>query len=755
MNFLDQLNDPQRAAVTYTDGPLLIVAGPGSGKTRVLTYRIAYLMEVGADPFSILALTFTNKAAAEMRHRIETIVGNEARNLFMGTFHSVFARLLRVEGPRLGYPSNFTIYDTNDSKNVVKQIIKGMGLNDKLYKPNSVFYRISGAKNNLIGPEQYAANGELVAEDEEAGRPEIHKIFAAYAKKCKESGAMDFDDLLYNFYLILTKFPDALHHYQHKFQHVLIDEFQDTNIAQYEIIRKLSDVHQNVTVVGDDAQSIYAFRGATIANITNFQNDFPDHHTVKLEQNYRSTKMIVQAANHLIKNNTGQIPKEIWTSNTKGDKITLLKTSSDNEEGKLIAGLIFELKNRQQLTHDDFAILYRTNAQSRAFEEALRRMDIPYRIYGGLSFYQRKEVKDLLGYLKLLVNPNEEEALRRVINYPKRGIGMTSVEKISYIAQQQGRTMWQVMDNITMYNLPKRTIRSIADFMTMMKSFQGMLATKNAYDVAYQVAKTTNILGELYNDKSVEGVARYENIQELLNGIKEFAAQDTLEEGQEELDTDRSLGAYLQNITLLTGDEDEADDVDTVKLMTVHAAKGLEFPVVFVVGLEENLFPSAMSLYDRDDLEEERRLFYVAVTRAEQRLFLSYADTRYKFGSLQYCSPSRFIEEVPQDVLHLPTSMRPKQHDEDDDGFSPVRPKQRRARRVRSGGQPSDANFTPDDTSTLATGMEVMHQRFGRGVVTDLVGDDPAKRIATIDFDRSGEKKIMLKFAKLKILTGD
>ena len=549
MNYLEELNPPQREAVVYTDGPMLIIAGPGSGKTRVLTYRIAYLIEQGLDPFSILSLTFTNKAAKEMRDRISKIVGTEARNLFMGTFHSVFARILRVEAPKLGFPSNFTIYDTVDAKNVLKNLIKSQGLDDKVYKTNQVYYRISQVKNDLITSQQYAKNNELIAEDASTGKPKMSLLYSLYTKKCFENGAMDFDDLLLHFYRLLKLFPESLYKYQNRFKHILVDEFQDTNVAQYEILKMLSDIHHQITVVGDDAQSIYAFRGATITNIYNFQRDFPSMHTVKLEQNYRSTSNIVKAANELIKNNKNQFKKEIWTSQDSGKPIQIFQTVSDNEEGKRVADIIFDLKLTEHFLENEFAILYRTNAQSRAMEEALRRRNIPYKIFGGLSFYQRKEIKDLLAYLRLMVNPKEEESLRRVINYPKRGIGNTTLAKIVILAEQQEKTMWEIIENITLYGFSSRVSNAIDNFATLIKSFQTMLKTHNAYDVAFHVAKTTNILKELYNDKTVEGVSRYENIQELLNGIKEFVDDDEVIEG-EEFDNDKTLGTYLQNITL-------------------------------------------------------------------------------------------------------------------------------------------------------------------------------------------------------------
>lgn len=777
MNYLEELNPPQREAVTYTDGPMLIIAGPGSGKTRVLTYRIAYLMEQGLDPFSILSLTFTNKAAQEMRERITKIVGEQARSIFMGTFHSVFARILRVEAPRLGFPSNFTIYDTVDAKSVIKNIIKSQGLDEKIYKPNNVYYRISAAKNDLITAQQYANNPDLIGEDASSGKPKLSAIYSLYSQKCFENGAMDFDDLLLNFYRLLKLFPDALYKYQNRFKHILVDEFQDTNTAQYEILKMLADINHQITVVGDDAQSIYAFRGATITNIYNFQKDFPTMHTVKLEQNYRSTSTIVQAANQLIKNNTNQFKKEIWTSQDAGTPIQVFKTVSDNEEGKKVAELIFELKMHEHIPNDKFAILYRTNAQSRAMEEALRRKNIPYKIYGGLSFYQRKEIKDLLAYLRILVNPREEESLRRIINYPKRGIGDTTIAKIVVLAHENQKTMWEVIQDIKSYDFPSRVSNTIEDFAIMIKSFQVMLETNHAHDVAFHVAKTTKLLSELYNDKTVEGVSRYENIQELLNGIKEFVENDEVLEG-EEFQDDKGLGTYLQNITLLTGGDEKADDdVAKIQMMTIHGAKGLEFPVVFIVGMEENLFPSALSLYSREDLEEERRLFYVAVTRAEKHLFLSFANTRYKFGQLQYADPSRFLKEIPKELLEyrsqqantqdtrtklnlssepIPTLTPLKSINNDIERKSGLNLESKKPliRRQAAAAMPikSDPNFVPSALKDIKQGCTVMHQRFGKGTITEISGEG-VNGMAVINFEQTGEKKLVLKFAKLKVIS--
>ena len=752
MSFLDELNEPQREAVTNINGPVMIVAGPGSGKTRVLTYRIAHMIKSGVEPFSIMSLTFTNKAAAEMRHRIEKVIGgSEARNIFMGTFHSVFARLLRVDAPRLGYPNNFTIYDTSDSLSMIKQIIKELQLNDKTYKPNQVYNRISSAKNALISPAQYKLDTEITSEDIQTHRPLMGQLYETYAKRCFQSGAMDFDDLLYKTYELLVRFPDVLYKYQHRFKYLMIDEFQDTNFAQYSIVKKIADVYQNVCVVGDDAQSIYAFRGATIENILNFQKDYPELKVFKLEQNYRSTKNIVKAANHLIVNNKNQLQKTIWTDNDHGDKIKLLKASSDNEEAKLVTDLIFEYKMRHHFNNKDFAILYRTNAQSRAFEEALRRKNIPYVVYGGISFYQRKEIKDLIAYLRLTVNPQDEEAWRRIINYPTRGIGKTTVERVIVLASEKGTNIWDICENIYLTDVGGKAAQNITAFTMMIKSFQTLLEKQNAFELASHIAKSSGILKELYEDKTVEGVMHYENIQELLNGIKEFSEADTVEEGNEdEFSNDRSLGTYLQNITLLTSQDEKVAVEDSVKMMTIHAAKGLEFPCVFVAGLEDNLFPSSMSLYSREDLEEERRLFYVAVTRAMTYLTLSFATSRYKFGSLQYGEPSRFLNEIPKELLSL--QGREEEIMREEDSFvSPT------VRRIVAGNfsaqKPitADPNFIASDPEKIIVGCEVEHQRFGTGKVVAMDGLG-VNKMATIFFPSAGEKKLMLKFAKLKVL---
>jgi DNA helicase-2/ATP-dependent DNA helicase PcrA len=755
-NYLDELNEVQRGAVVNTDGPVMIVAGPGSGKTRVLTYRIAHLLQHGVDPFSILALTFTNKASESMRQRIEKIAGTNARSLFMGTFHSIFARLLRVDAQKIGYPANFTIYDTEDSKSLIKTIIKEKGLDDKIYKPSTIQWRISACKNALVFPEDYAKDADLLSEDRDTRRPETKTIYAEYCNRCFKSGAMDFDDLLLKTYEVLNRFPEVLYKYQHKFKYVLIDEFQDTNQLQYSIIKSIAAVHENITVVGDDAQSIYAFRGATIDNILNFETDFPDLKVFKLEQNYRSTKNIVQAANELIYKNKNQIKKEIWTSNDQGELIEVVRTASDNEEGRWVADSIMEMKNRKHYKNNDFAILYRTNAQSRSFEESLRRHNISYKIYGGMSFYQRKEIKDLLAYLKLSINHYDEEAMKRVINYPVRGIGQTSIDKIIIFAANEGKRPWDIMENIFQYDFQTRTKTLIHEFVLMIKSFQALSTQKTAFDLATHIATTTKLLADLYNDKTVEGVARYENIQELLNGIKEFVEEDLVVSEDEFVD-DRTLGAYLQNISLLTGTEKETENEDCVKLMTTHAAKGLEFAVVYVVGLEESLFPSAQSLYSMDDLEEERRLFYVAITRAETRLFLTYATSRYKFGNVQFGEPSRFLKELPDSILSVHGEQNKASQIKSSfggtssiSGLGKLVQRQPISTPTAPRNGPSEP-FVPDDVSGLTTGMEVKHEKFGDGKVLTLEGN-ATNRIATIFFPNFGEKKIMLKFAKLKII---
>jgi DNA helicase II / ATP-dependent DNA helicase PcrA len=739
MDYLKILNDPQRQAVLYTEGPAMIIAGAGSGKTRVLTYRIAHLISKGVDPFNILALTFTNKAAKEMRQRIEKVVGPEARNLWMGTFHSVFAKILRSEADKIGYPRSFTIYDTDDSKTLLRNIVKEMNLDEKLYKPGMVLGRISAAKNKLISVQQYLNDPLIRADDEAALRPKIGTIYQTYYNRCFKAGAMDFDDLLFNTNVLFKEHVDALNKYQHIFKYVMVDEYQDTNYSQYLITRKLAARNRNICVVGDDAQSIYAFRGADIQNILNFERDYPELEVFKLEQNYRSTKNIVHAANSVIKNNKAQLRKDVFSDNEEGPLIEVLKAQSDNEEGKLVANSIFEEKMNNHLSFNDFAILYRTNAQSRAMEEALRRLNIKYRIIGGLSFYQRKEIKDLIAYLRLTVNPNDEQALRRVINYPKRGIGDTTIAKLVVTAEETNHSIWEVASNATSM-LGGRVGMAIEDFAIKIRSFAVIAGKNDAFDAATYIAKHSGVVEDLYADKSIEGLARYENLQELLNGIKEFVDDPENE--------DKTLEAFLQNVALLSdADTKNQEDHEAVTLMTIHSAKGLEFRNVYIVGMEENLFPSQMMLNSRADLEEERRLFYVAITRAEKRLTLSYATSRYQWGNLRSCEKSRFVDEIDQKFISFMAG-------EGGSVFEKVlkrksnliQPPVRKT--VNSYTPPAD--FEPSDTSGLQEGMRVEHPKFGFGVVAkmDTQGNSPK---AIISFDEAGEKTLLLSFAKLKI----
>lgn len=768
-DYLQGLNERQRKAVTHIDGPLMIVAGAGSGKTKVLTTRIAHLMAKGVDAFNILALTFTNKAAAEMKERVEHMLANrEARNLYIGTFHSVFARILRAEAHRIGYPNSFTIYDTDDAKSVVKTVTQELNLDIQLYKPNTVYNRISSAKNALVGAAEYKNDYYLQQEDMRSNRPMIGAIYEAYQKRCFKNGAMDFDDLLFKMYELLKTFPEVLHKYQHKFKYIMIDEYQDTNPAQYEIIKLLGAANENVCVVGDDAQSIYSFRGATIQNILQFQKDYDDVEVIKLEQNYRSTQSILAVANEIIKNNKGQIPKTLFTENAAGEKIKLVRTSSDNEEGKFIADAIQEQRLRNHYANKDFALLYRTNAQSRAFEESLRRHNIPYTIYGGISFYQRKEVKDYIAYLRLIVNPKDEEALKRIINYPVRGIGKTSIDRAVMHANERNISMWEVLESAPLFGFKAGTLQSIEEFVLMIRSFRSMLDTKNAYEIAFHVGKQTSFVKELFNDKSTEGVQRYENVQELLNSIKEFTETPGNEESGEV--GDKSLSSYLQQIVLLTDSDQKDPNADTVKLMTIHAAKGLEFPVVFVGGLEEGLFPNSMSLNTREELEEERRLFYVAITRAKGRLYLTYANTRYRFGQLVQSDASRFISEIPEDKLDR--SFAGGGIKNQSGGFggssafdrmnrgsfgSKTAPEKTAVSSLLSSARPKEAthtptaNFVPSNPADLKEGMRIEHQKFGFGTISKLEGS-AHNPVATIQFEQNGEKKIMLNYAKVMIV---
>ncbi|WP_207511193.1 ATP-dependent helicase [Longitalea luteola] len=781
IDYLQGLNAQQREAVLHKDGPLMIVAGAGSGKTKVLTTRIAHLMATGVDAFNILALTFTNKAAREMKERIEKVLGNnEARNLYIGTFHSVFARILRGEAHRIGYPNNFTIYDTDDTKSVIKTVVNELNLDDKHYKPSAVYNRISSAKNALVGPAEYANDYAIQQEDMRSNRPAIAQIYDAYVKRCFKNGAMDFDDLLLKFYELLKNVPESLSKYQRKFKYILVDEYQDTNPAQYEVIKLLGAMHENVCVVGDDAQSIYSFRGATIQNILQFQKDYEDAKVVKLEQNYRSSKSILDVANEVIKNNKGQIPKNLWTEKPEGEKIKLVRLNTDNDEGKFVADTIQEQKLRNHYNNRDFAILYRTNAQSRAFEESLRRMGIPYTMFGGISFYQRKEVKDYIAYLRVIVNPRDEEALKRIINYPVRGIGKTTIDKTVLIANEQNISMWQVLERAREFGFKSGTLEAIDNFVTMIKSFASMLQTKNAYDVAVHVGKQTNFVKELFNDKSTEGVQRYENVQELLNSIKEWTESPDTEEGEV---NDKGLGAYLQQITLLTDADEKDPNADTVKLMSIHAAKGLEFGCVFAAGLEEMLFPNALAINSREELEEERRLFYVVITRAKERLWISYANTRYRFGNLVQNEPSRFLEELPEKYLDRSfagggmrnqlnnRSAYDRMHGGWGGGSSASDAEKRYGPppSKKAGTTPStpsyitpkpqnkavehvpSADFVASDVSNLQVGQRVEHQKFGFGEVVKMEGS-AHNPIATVKFELNGEKKIMLNYARLRII---
>lgn len=748
-DYLQTLNEPQREGVLNTEGPTMIIAGAGSGKTRVLTFRIAHLIQSkNVDPFNIMALTFTNKAAKEMRERIEKMVGGDARNLWMGTFHSVFARILRAEAHHLGYPNNFTIYDTDDSKSLLRSVIKEMDLDETQYKANTVYNRISSAKNRLISWQDYLANPIFAADDAANMRPEIGNIFKAYSLRCFKSGAMDFDDLLFNTDKLFKEHLAVLNKYQHRFHYMLVDEFQDTNLCQYFIIRKLASVRENICVVGDDAQSIYAFRGADITNILNFEKDYPEARIIKLEQNYRSTQTIVEAANSVIAKNKAQLPKKVWTENEEGNLIELIKAVSDNEEGKLVASSIFEEKMQHQYKFSDFVVLYRTNSQSRAIEEALRRMNIKYKVVGGLSFYQRKEIKDMLAYLRYSLNPQDEASFRRIINLPKRGIGDTTVDKIIVAANDHAISIWEVLENIPSFLGSGRSVYAIEDFVTKIKRFGIEIQNKDAYEAAAEIAKSSGLLKELYEDKTVEGLSRYENVQELLNAIKEYVDDPEKE--------DKSLSAFLQEVSLLTGqDEDKDQDPDKVTLMTIHMAKGLEFKNVYIVGMEEDLFPSQLMLSSRSELEEERRLFYVAITRAQKKLYLSYALTRYRFGRLKNCEPSRFLDDINTKFIKVSTKFG---------GMDSVAPNPNFAKSFVSGmkktvsSQPvakptaykPPADFKPSDTSALKEGMKVEHPKFGFGTVTKMeeVG---AERKARIQFTDFGEKTLLLSFAKLKI----
>lgn len=775
MDYLNELNEEQRRAVERLDGPVMIIAGAGSGKTRVLTYRVAHLINAGVDPFNILALTFTNKAAKEMRSRIEKMVGPEARNIWMGTFHSVFAKILRFEAEKIGYPSNFTIYDTADSKNLIKAILKEEGLDDKTYKPSLVLNRISAAKTNLISANEYVKNDELFTEDRMSAKPKMGIVYQKYADRLFRSGAMDFDDLLYWTNVLLRDFPDVLNKYQNRFKSIMVDEYQDTNYAQYLIVKRLAAKFENICVVGDDAQSIYAFRGANIENILNFRKDYPDVKTFKLEQNYRSTKHIVGAANHVIEHNKDRLKKTVWTSNNDGEPISVTRNLTDNEEGMSVARSIFETKMNEQAKDSDFAILYRTNAQSRSIEESLRKMNIPYRIYGGQSFYQRKEIKDLISYFRLVINPQDEEALKRVINYPARGIGKTTLDKIVVLANDWGKDLWSIISSVEVRQsqFNTGTAQKLELFSNMIKSFQVELSTTDAYELGSKIAASSGLIRDLYADKSPEGVSRYENIQELLNGLKEFVEETPGEDEVVDENQIKTLDTFTADIALLTDADSDKDpnNNDRVSLMTIHASKGLEFPFVYIVGLEENLFPSQLSLSSRTDLEEERRLFYVALTRAEKRVSLSYAVSRFRWGSLVHSEPSRFIEEIPEQHLDVTaskpvlskkavTSVSWNRRSADSRNTASEDTGIRREMKSRNLTKYDDSRVpggldtgdgTSEHVSRIIVGTEVIHDKFGKGEVVAMDGEPPNVK-ATVAFQGAGNKQLLLKFAKLRIV---
>lgn len=774
---LNRLNAPQRAAVLQKEGPIIVIAGAGSGKTRVLTYRIANLMRQGVDAFHILALTFTNKAANEMKKRIADIVGNsEAKNLWMGTFHSVFAKILRFEADKLGYPQNFTIYDTQDSQRLINGIIKEKELDKDVYKYKQIQQRISSLKNNLITVRAYFNNPELVENDAIRKQPRFGEIYQEYVERCFKAGAMDFDDLLLKTNELLNVYPEVLAKYQNRFQYILVDEYQDTNHSQYLIVKALADRFHNICVVGDDAQSIYAFRGANINNILNFKSDYPEAKEYKLEQNYRSTKNIVEAANSVIEHNKVRLDKVVFTENEMGELIKVHRSPTDADEGRFVASSIFENKMQHQLANGKFAVLYRTNSQSRAIEDALRKRDIPYRIYGGLSFYQRKEIKDMLAYLRLIINPNDEEALVRIINFPARGIGETTMEKLTLAANHYKKSIFEIMYNVN--KLPELHINSttkqkLTDFVVMILNLQALNQRANVFEVAEQVAKKTGLLQEFKKDGTPEGIAKMENIEEMLNGMKDFVI------GQEDVaDSTGSLAEYLEDVSLATDSDKEIGDDDRVALMTIHLAKGLEFPYVYIVGMEEDLFPLAKSIQSRDELEEERRLFYVALTRAEKQAYLTYAERRYRFGNLSDTEPSRFIEEIDERYLHYLTHTLSNPNYRykpliDRDIFGEVDKSKLRLQKPISGTPPSKNAPTGDEQqrlrklkpvnsiqnaspnriiyNELEVGTTVYHERFGKGIIKALegVGND---RKAQVNFESGGLKNILLRFAKLTII---
>ncbi len=764
IDLLKDLNEPQREAVTTIEGPVMVIAGAGSGKTRALTYRVAYMIQEGIDPFSIMALTFTNKAAREMKERIMQLVNaSDARNVWMGTFHSIFARILRIEAEKIGFTANFSIYDTDDSKALINQILKDLNLDTKVYPAKQVLSRISAAKSSLYSPEDYANDPEIQETDRKSNKPLIAQLFKLYNERLHRANAMDFDDILYFTNILLRDNPDVLYKYQNHFKFILVDEYQDTNYAQYLIVKRIAALFENICVVGDDAQSIYAFRGANIQNILNFKNDYPDYKLIRLEQNYRSTQNIVNASNAVIAHNKDQIKKKVWSDKEKGELIGLIHANSDTEEGTLVANSIFGYKMSRQLANKDFAILYRTNAQSRSMEEALRKQNIPYKIYGGLSFYDRKEIKDLLAYFRVVINPEDEQALLRIINYPVRGIGKTSIERLMVLAEEQRRSIWSCIANdVFPQDFNMGTINKIRDFVVMMKSFQSLQAKMNAFELAKHITNAIGLIKVLKEDDTPEGISRVENVEELLNAIMEFSDRQVDETTGETARVD--LVQFMEDVALLTDSEMKKDDPneDYVSLMTIHSAKGLEFPYVYVVGMEENLFPGILSLSTREELEEERRLFYVAITRAMTKLTLSYAEMRYRYGNLTLSERSRFVDEIDANLIEQTqkasfrgSSMSRERsfgrhfHEPEQHGFRNITntPSSRPAY-----GQPAvPQNIEPSNPDLLQEGMRVMHAKFGAGTVLSIDGAGANKK-ASVNFDHAGVKMLMLKFAKLAIL---
>lgn len=779
-DILQGLNSPQKEAVTTVEGPVMVIAGAGSGKTKALTHRIAYMIQEGINPFSIMALTFTNKAAKEMKDRIMKLVDpHAARNVWMGTFHSIFARILRIEAQHLGFTPDFTIYDTDDSKQLINAILKERELDTKAYPAKYILHRISMAKSALYTPEDYCNNFDIQQQDLRANKPLIGEIFKTYNNRLQRANAMDFDDILFYTNVLLRDFPEILYKYQQRFEYILVDEYQDTNYAQYLIIRRIAAMRENICVVGDDAQSIYGFRGANIQNILNFKNDYPEQRLIRLEQNYRSTKTIVNAANSVIDHNKDQIKKKVWSDKEEGELITVLRATSDNEEGTLVANSIFGYKMSRQLNNKDFAILYRTNSQSRSIEEALRKQDIRYRIYGGLSFYDRKEVKDLLAYFRVVINPHDEQALLRIINYPARGIGKTTIERLMVVADERQKGIWDVISSEE-ETMPKDfnsgTVNKLRNFATMIKSFQTLLNKQNAIELAKHICNTVGIIKDLKEDDTPEGLARVQNIEELLNAIMEFSDKQVDEVTGEQNEV--TLNKFMEDVALLT-DQDKKDDEDDdyVTLMTIHSAKGLEFPYVYIVGLEENLFPGIQSLSTREDLEEERRLFYVALTRAETKLVLSYAESRYRWGNLTLSEPSRFIEEIDQSLIEKTRKASFRGTSSFNEGINFSNPfsksfqeKRDYQKKTSSADSPyinkgtnsttpinintpknNDSDFVAASPEDIEEGMRVLHQKFGQGTVMKVEGIGPNKK-ATVLFDECGSKQLMLKFAKLNIL---